>query len=46
MTDRDKQAALAPLSSLEEERSVSNTVDDILYRAELVGRRMRNETKQ
>jgi len=46
MTDPDKQAALAPLSSLEEERSVSNTVDDILYRAELVGRRMRNETKQ
>lgn len=45
MTDRDKQAAIAPLSNLEDERSVANAVDDILYRAELVGRRMRNETK-
>jgi transportin-3 len=46
MTDRDKHAALATLTSLDDERSVSNAVDDILYRAELVGRRVRNELKQ
>ena len=46
MTDRDKQAALTALVNLEDERTVSNAVDDILYRAELVGRRIRNEIKQ
>jgi transportin-3 len=45
MTDRDKQAALHALVNLDDERSLNNAVEDILYRAELVGRRMRNETK-
>ena len=45
MTDRDKQAALPALVNIDDERSLNNAVEDILYRAELVGRRMRNETK-
>jgi len=45
MTDRDKQDAVAALCSLDDERAVNNCVEDILYRAELVGRRSRNELK-
>ena len=45
MTDTDKQAALASLVSLDDERTVNNAVEDILYRSELVGRRVRNEDK-
>ena len=45
MTDRDKGSAAAALSSLDDERAVTSCVEDILYRAELVGRRMRNELK-
>ena len=43
MTDRDKQDAVAALCSLDDDRAVNNCVQDILYRAELVGRRVRNE---
>ena len=45
MTDRDKTAAVESLTALDDERSVSNCVNEMLYRSELVGRRMRNETK-
>ena len=43
MTDRDKQAAVIALSYPDDERTVNTCVEDILYRAELVGRRVRNE---
>jgi transportin-3 len=43
MTDRDKQAAVNALCSIDDDRAVSRCIDDILYRAELVGRRIRNE---
>lgn len=45
MTERDKEAALQSLISLDDERIVQHCVEDILYRSELVGRRMRNELK-
>ena len=43
MTDRDKQAAASTLCNPEDERAINACVEDILYRSELVGRRMRNE---
>lgn len=43
MTERDKQEAVVALCSLDDDRRVIRCVQDILYRAELVGRRVRNE---
>jgi hypothetical protein len=43
MTDRDKQAAVGALCAIDDERAVSRCIEDIIYRAELVGRRIRNE---
>ena len=45
MTDKDKQSALQALCSTEDERAVTRCIEDILYRAELVNRRVRNEQK-
>jgi len=45
LTDRDKQAAVNALCAKEDERAVTRCIEDILYRAELVGRRVRNEQK-
>ena len=43
MTDKDKHAAILDLCSFDDERAVTRCIEDILYRAELVNRRVRNE---
>jgi transportin-3 len=42
MTDRDKQAAVLSLSQLEDERTVQKCMEDLMYRAKVVERRMNN----
>jgi transportin-3 len=43
MTDKDKHEAIKALCSIDDERAITRCVEDILYRAELVNRRVRNE---
>ena len=43
MTERDKTEALVALANSTEERTVANCVNEMIYRAELVDRRLRNE---